>query len=294
MHFYRKKNSMLPFLRKSRTHIAYNLGRVTDKAFSILVCLQQLYFYLHTPPKCDIILDLLSSILWRRIVPGSIFVLFPIDLYRIVARFAFPRAGRMRVAFLKILAHYRIGREVLIPFHDYTVIAFSQFNTIPDCLGHGMTLILSCLTCMHIGGQSSWHVIVVLALTKHAVITIMQNKCKPVYIPTVAQKYILIDQSGRLSCYPHKRSMLSGGSAECSVTDLIQPLTYIFPEEIRRPRGDVGGNRSASPEPLYDSELRPFSCMVGWDDGAEGSSLSVARDCLRKATPKSAILIAAA
>ena len=85
---------------------------------------------------------------------------------------------------------------------------------------------------------------------------------------TVAQKYILVDQSGRLSCYPHKRSMLSGGSAECSVTDLIQPLTYIFPEQIRRPRRDVGGNRSASPEPLYDSELRPFSFMVGWGDGS--------------------------
>src|SRR5258708_36705350 len=111
MHFYRKKNSMLPFLRKSRTHIAYNLGRVTDKAFSILVCLQQLYFYLHTPPKCDIILDFFSSILWRGIVPGSIFVLFPIDLYRIVARLAFPRQGRIRVPSLKILTNCRIEPE---------------------------------------------------------------------------------------------------------------------------------------------------------------------------------------
>ena len=80
---------------------------------------------------------------------------------------------------------------------------------------------------------------------------------------TVAGKYILIDQSGRQSCYPHKRSMVSGGSAECRVTDLTHPLTNIFPDSIRRPRGDVGGNRSASPEPLYDSEFRVFSVMVG-------------------------------
>src|SRR5258708_31191793 len=80
---------------------------------------------------------------------------------------------------------------------------------------------------------------------------------------TVAQKYILVDQSGRLSCYPHKRSMVSGGSAECRVTELIQPLTYLFPEWIRRPRGDVGGNRSASPAPIYDAELRGLVCMVG-------------------------------
>ena len=82
-------------------------------------------------------------------------------------------------------------------------------------------------------------------------------------LSTVAKKYILVDQSGRQSCYPHKRSMVSWEKAECRVTDFIQPLTYIFPEEIRRPRGDVGGNRSASPEPLYDSELRDLVVMVG-------------------------------
>ena len=80
---------------------------------------------------------------------------------------------------------------------------------------------------------------------------------------TVAKKYVSVDQSVARGCYPHKRSMVSWDKAECRVTDLSQPFTYIFPEKIRRPRGDVGGNRSASPEPLYDSEFRGFSVMVG-------------------------------
>ena len=57
--------------------------------------------------------------------------------------------------------------------------------------------------------------------------------------------------------------MVSWEKAECRVTDLIQPLTIHLSCWIRRPRGDVGGNRSASPEPLYDSELRSFVVMVG-------------------------------
>jgi hypothetical protein len=111
----------------------------------------------------------------------------------------------------------------------------------------------------------------------------------PLY--TVAEKYILVDQSGRQSCYPHKRSMLPDGSAECRVTDLIQPLTYNFPEQIRRPRGDVGGNRSASPEPLYDSELRFFVVMLGRLGGFRCSVC--ARSCTREAQHR-AILMAAA
>ena len=82
--------------------------------------------------------------------------------------------------------------------------------------------------------------------------------------------------------------MVSGGSAECKVTEVIQPLKYLFPECIRRPRGDVGGNRSASPDPLYESELRGLVCMVG------RASCPCCPDCKRYATPNRAMLIAAA
>ena len=80
---------------------------------------------------------------------------------------------------------------------------------------------------------------------------------------TVAKKYVWMNQSVKRDDYPHKRSMMSWDKAECRVTDLIQPFTYILPDSIRRPRGDVGGNRSASPAPIYDAEFRLFSVMVG-------------------------------
>ena len=47
---------------------------------------------------------------------------------------------------------------------------------------------------------------------------------------TVAEQYMSLDQSAREFSYPHRRSIVSGGSAECRVTDLIQPLIYLFPE----------------------------------------------------------------
>src|SRR5260221_14743199 len=62
--------------------------------------------------------------------------------------------------------------------------------------------------------------------------------------------------------YPHKRSIVSWDKAECRVTDLIQPLTNIFPPS-RHPLEGVGDNRSASPDPIYDSELRGLVFMVG-------------------------------
>ena len=80
---------------------------------------------------------------------------------------------------------------------------------------------------------------------------------------TVAKKYVWVNQSVTRDDYPHKRSMMSWDKAECRVTDLIQPFTYILPDSIRRPRGDGGGNRSASPAPIYDAEFRLFSVMVG-------------------------------
>ena len=49
--------------------------------------------------------------------------------------------------------------------------------------------------------------------------------------------------------------MVSCDSAECKVTDVTQPLTYNLPEDVRHPREGVGGNRSASSEPLYDAEF---------------------------------------
>lgn len=56
--------------------------------------------------------------------------------------------------------------------------------------------------------------------------------------------------------------MVSWDKAECKVTDLIQPLTNVFPPS-RHPREDVGGNRSASPDPIYEPELRGLVFMVG-------------------------------
>ena len=103
----------------------------------------QLYFYLYTPPKCNIILDLPGSLLWGGIVPGRVFVLLAIYLNRIVAGQAFPRAGRVRIAPLKILALDRIGREVLVPLDDDAVIAFSECNAVPGCFRHGIDGILS-------------------------------------------------------------------------------------------------------------------------------------------------------
>ena len=100
--------------------------------------------------------------------------------------------------------------------------------------------------------------------------------CEPLLRST--SRLINLDAS---VCYPHKRSMVSGGSAECRVTDLIQPLTNIFPEQIRRPRGDVGGNRSASPEP--DIRLRVESFLWSWsDDHLVMVALLCVRQCLHQ------------
>jgi hypothetical protein len=102
----------------------------------------RLYFYLYTPPKRNIILDLPGSLLWGGIVPGGVFVLLAIYLNRIVAGQAFPRAGCVRIAPLKILVLDRIGREVLVPLYDYTGIAFSECDAVPGCFGHGIDVIL--------------------------------------------------------------------------------------------------------------------------------------------------------
>jgi hypothetical protein len=145
-----------------------------------LADLFRLYFYLYTPPKRNIILDLPGSLLWGGIVPGGVFVLLAIYLNRIVAGQAFPRAGCVRIAPLKILVLDRIGREVLVPLYDYTGIAFSECDAVPGCFGHGIDVILFYFVYFRTGDRSYCHAGI---FAEQAATNIMENKSKSLYIP---------------------------------------------------------------------------------------------------------------
>lgn len=68
-----------------------------------------------------------------RIVPGCIRILIAIHLQRIITGNAFPWAGRMRVARLKIFLSDAIMREVVISFYDNSIIAFCDYLVVPNC-----------------------------------------------------------------------------------------------------------------------------------------------------------------
>jgi hypothetical protein len=84
------------------------------------------------------IFDMFGSVFWRWIIPGGIFIDLPVHLDMVVAGHSFPRASGVFVAFFEVSAVYRVGREVLVAFDDFTTIAFGQHGAAPDCFGHGI------------------------------------------------------------------------------------------------------------------------------------------------------------
>ena len=86
----------------------------------------------------------------------------------------------MRIATLKVLALDRIGREVLVPLYDYTVIAFSECDAVPGCFRHGIDVILFYFVYFRTGDRSYGPAGI---FAEQAVTNIMENKSKSLYIP---------------------------------------------------------------------------------------------------------------
>src|SRR5258708_2839660 len=96
---------------------------------------------LHALPKSDVILDFVGFVLWRRVVPGRVFVGTAVNGDCIVAGQTFPGAGGVRLAGSQILALERIGRKVAVALDHDAPIAFGQDRSVPDCFGHWVTIL---------------------------------------------------------------------------------------------------------------------------------------------------------
>src|SRR6478672_9777529 len=90
--------------------------------------------YAYTPPERDSILYLRGLRFWIRIIPGRIAILFPIHDDAEVAGSSLPWAKGVARTVLEMLALERIGREIMIAFHNHGVVAFGHGCAIPCCL----------------------------------------------------------------------------------------------------------------------------------------------------------------
>lgn len=79
----------------------------------------------HAPPECHVTFNIFGFFLGMRIVPGCVCILLSVNFNRVVTGFPFPGAGGMSVAFFEILLIEGSGREVVVAFHDFAVVALS-------------------------------------------------------------------------------------------------------------------------------------------------------------------------
>ena len=101
--------------------------------------LSKLLFYFDAMPEGDIACNILCCLFGGWVIPGGIFIDLVIDLYIVVTREALPGTGRMRSAFFEVCAVDRVRWEILVAFHNFTLITFGECHIIPGCLWHERT-----------------------------------------------------------------------------------------------------------------------------------------------------------
>src|ERR1044071_21036 len=92
---------------------------------------QRLIPDLYAPPERNVVLDLLGGFFGLGIIPRGILIGVITNSDMIVAGKAFPRAGGVFLALLKVLFFDRIGREVMIPLDHDGLIRLSQYRVFP-------------------------------------------------------------------------------------------------------------------------------------------------------------------
>src|SRR5262249_26138398 len=95
--------------------------------------------HLHTFPKGHVIGDVLGRFQRRGVVPSRVFVHSAIDDDVIVAGRPLPRANGVGRTRFKILLPDRVGRKVMIAFHEDRFLRLGQDGVIPDRAYHQRT-----------------------------------------------------------------------------------------------------------------------------------------------------------
>src|SRR5579872_90030 len=83
-----------------------------------------LYLYLNASPEGNVVRNIFRGLFWLWIIPGRVLILFSVNYHSVVAGKALPRAGCVGIAFLEVFAVHCVGREVLVAFHHFALIAF--------------------------------------------------------------------------------------------------------------------------------------------------------------------------
>jgi hypothetical protein len=92
--------------------------------------------YLYASPEGYVVLDLIGGLFWLWVIPGPALVDLSINFDIIIIGYAFPRASRVCITFLEVLAHDGIWRKVVVAFHHDGLVAFYQYCSISDCFWH--------------------------------------------------------------------------------------------------------------------------------------------------------------
>ena len=82
------------------------------------------------------VLNVAGCRLGVRIIPSGVLIHLTVHHHRVVAGDPFPGTGGVGIAGLEVFRLNRLRGEVLIAFHDLTIIAFGYDGAIPDCFGH--------------------------------------------------------------------------------------------------------------------------------------------------------------
>jgi hypothetical protein len=110
---------------------------------STVDCQPLLRFDVNALPERDVILDLRSRRLRRRIKPRGVVVPHPVHLKRVVMRRTLPRALRSMRARLQEFFLYRVGREILISFYNFRRAAFRYDFSTPSRFRHSVSPLLA-------------------------------------------------------------------------------------------------------------------------------------------------------
>ena len=83
-----------------------------------------LSFCVHPSPECYVILDLTCHVAGVGIVPGGVLISVSVVHDIVITGFAFPGAGGVGIAILKIVPVNRLRWEVVVSFYYDCVVAF--------------------------------------------------------------------------------------------------------------------------------------------------------------------------